>query len=101
LICRVIVELRLDLRLLGLVVQALKRHRIGREVDAVRLLELGDHPVDDRLVEVVAAEVVVTRGRLDLEHAVAELEHDTSKRCRRRGRRRGSSGLLLVEPVRE
>ena len=39
------------------------------------LLELGDHPVDDRLVEVVAAEVVVAVRRLHLEDALAELEH--------------------------
>ena len=38
-------------------------------------LELGHQPVDDRLVEVVAAEVVVTGGRLDLEDAVADLQH--------------------------
>ena len=38
-------------------------------------LNSDDEPVDDRLVEVVAAEVVVAGGRLDLEHAVADLEH--------------------------
>ena len=65
----------LDLRLLGRLVQTLERHRVGGQVDALRLLELGDEPVDDRLVEVVAAEVVVTGGGLDLEDAVADLEH--------------------------
>ena len=47
----------------------------AREVDAVRVLELADHPVDDPLVPVVATEVGVAGGRLHLEHAVAELEH--------------------------
>ena len=36
--------------------------------------ELADQPVDDPLVEVLAAEEGVAGGRLDLEHAVAELE---------------------------
>ena len=44
------------------------------EVDALVLLELGQEPVDDPLVEVVAAEVGVAVGGLDLEDAVAELE---------------------------
>jgi hypothetical protein len=38
-------------------------------------------PVDDGLVEVVAAEVVVARGRLDLEDAVADLEHGHVERA--------------------
>ena len=65
----------LDLRLLGGLVEPLQRHLVGGEVDPLVALELRDHPVDDRLVEVVAAEVVVAVGRLDLEDAVAELEH--------------------------
>ncbi len=65
----------LDLRLLRGLVEALERHRIGSEVDALLALELGDHPVDDRLVEVVAAQMVVAVRRLDLEDAVSELEH--------------------------
>src|SRR3712207_7411366 len=38
-------------------------------------------PVDDRLVEVVAAEVVVAGGRLDLEDALADLEHGHVERA--------------------
>ena len=75
LICVVIVERQLDLRLLCSLVEALERHLVGAQVDALILLELGRHPVDDRLVEVVAAEVVVAVRRLHLEDAVAELEH--------------------------
>ncbi len=66
---------QLDLGLLGGLVEALERHRVLREVDALVALELRGEPVDDRLVEVVAAEVVVAGGRLDLEDAVADLEH--------------------------
>ena len=66
---------QLDLGLLGRLVEPLQRHRVLREVDGLVLLELAGEPVDDRLVPVVAAEVVVTRGRLDLEDAVADLQH--------------------------
>jgi hypothetical protein len=65
----------LDLRLLRRLVEPLQRPLVGGEIDALVALELGDYPLDDRLVPVVAAEVVVTGGRLHLEHALAELEH--------------------------
>ena len=65
----------LDLGLLGGLVETLQRHRVGDRSMPWSLLELGDEPVDDRLVEVVAAEVVVAGGGLDLEHAVADLQH--------------------------
>ena len=58
---------KLDLRLLGLLVEALEGVLVLREVDSLVLLELGDHPLDDRLVPVVAAEVVVAGGGLHLE----------------------------------
>src|SRR6185437_1740359 len=70
---------QLHLRLLGGLLQALERHRILREVDALIALELADDPVDHALVEVVAAQVRVAVGRLDLElpraFDVVELEH--------------------------
>src|SRR5688500_16297765 len=66
---------QLDLGLLRGLVEALEGHLVLCEVDALVALELAREPVDDRLVEVVAAEVVVARGRLDLEYAVADLEH--------------------------
>ena len=64
----------LDLRLLGGLVEPLQRHLVLRQVDALLALELGHHPVDDRLVEVVASKMVVAVGRLHLEDAVTELE---------------------------
>ena len=92
----------LDLGLLGLVVEALQRHRVLREVDALLALELGHHPVDDGLVEVVAAEVVVARGRLDLEHALAQLQHgDVEGAAAEIEDQDGLIGAVLVEPVRE
>ena len=65
----------LDLGLLGGLLEALDRHPVGGQVDALGVLELRDQPVDDALVPVVATEVGVAVGRLDLEHAVADLEH--------------------------
>ncbi len=90
----------LGLGLLGLLVEALEGHLVLREVDALGLLELGHEPVDDRLVEVVAAEVVVTRGGLDLEDAVADLEHGHVERAAAEVEDEDRLvGLLLVEPV--
>ena len=73
----------------------------GGEVDALALLELGHEPVDDRLVEVVAAEVVVAGGRLDLEDAVADLEHRHVERAAAEVEDEDRLVGLLVEPVRE
>ncbi len=64
----------LDLRLLGGLLEALEGLLVGAQVDALVLLELGQEPLDDALVEVVATEVGVAVGRLDLEDALAELE---------------------------
>ena len=92
----------LDLRLLRRLVEPLQRHLVGGEVDALVPLELGDHPVDDRLVEVVAAEVVVAVRRLHLEDAVAELEHRHVERAAAEVEDEDRLvGALLVEPVRE
>ncbi len=66
----------LDLGLFRGVLQALQGHLVALrgEVEAVLLLELGDEPVDDALVEVVAAQVGVAVGRLDLDDALADFE---------------------------
>ena len=90
----------LDLRLLAGLVEALQCHRVLTEVDALVALELRDHPVDDRLVEVVAAEVVVTVGGLDVVDAVAELEHgDVERPAAQVEDEDRVLGAFLVEPV--
>ena len=89
----------LDLGLLGRLVETLQRHRVGAQVDALGLLELAHQPVDDRLVEVVAAEVVVTGGRLDLEHAVADLQHRHVERAAAEVEDQDRLVGLLVEAV--
>jgi len=51
-----------DLGLLRRFLQALKGHAVLAEIDALRLLELGRHPLDDQLVEIIPAEVRVAVG---------------------------------------
>src|SRR5713226_2818960 len=65
---------QLDLRLLRGLLEALQGLTVVAQIDALVLLELVDEPVDDPLVEVVAAEVRVAVRGLHLEDALAELE---------------------------
>ncbi len=76
-------------------------HLVGREVDAVCVLELGDEPVDDALVPVVATEVRVAGGRLHLEHALAEVEDRHVERAATEVEHEDGLVVVLVEPVRE
>ena len=63
-----------DLGLLGGLAQPLHRHLVLGQVDAVGVLELLDQVVDDPLVPVVAAQVGVAVGGLDLDDALADLQ---------------------------
>jgi hypothetical protein len=65
----------LDLRLFGGLLQALHRHRVLGEIDALVLLELFDEVAHDPVVDVVAAQVRVAVGREHLDGVVADLEH--------------------------
>jgi hypothetical protein len=90
-----------DLGLLGLFLQALQRHRILAQVDAVFLLEGVHEPADERVVPIVAAEVGVAVGRLDLENAVADFEHGHVKCAAAQIEHRDLLVLLLVEAIGE
>ena len=90
---------QLDLRLLRRFLQTLHGHAILGEIDAVGLLELGRHPVDDALVEVVAAEVRVAVGRLHFDDALAHFEHGDVERAAAEVVDRDRLVLLLVETV--
>jgi hypothetical protein len=90
-----------DLGLLGLFLEALERHRVLAEVDAVFLFESLDEPADEGVVPVVAAEVRVAVGGLDLEDAVADLEHGHVERAAAEVEHRDFLILLLVETVGE
>ena len=60
--------------LFGGFLEALQGHLVARKVDAVLALELADDPVDDALVDVVAAQVGVAVGGFHFDHAVADFE---------------------------
>ena len=64
---------QLDLCLLGSFLQALSGHLILAQVDAVLSLEGVSHPVDDALVEIVAAQMGVAVGGQNFGDAVAHL----------------------------
>ena len=91
----------LHLGLLRRFLQALQRHPILAEIDAVALPELGDDPLDDALIEVVAAEVRVAVGRLHLDDALADFENRDVERAAAEVVDGDRLVLLLVEPVRQ
>ena len=90
---------QLHLGLLGRLLQALERHPVLAEIDAVALLELGDDPVDDALVEVVAAQVRVAVGGLHLDDPLAHLEDRDVEGAAAEVVDRDRLVLLLVEAV--
>ena len=89
----------LDLRLLRRFLQTLHGHAILGEIDAVGLLELGRNPVDDALVEIVAAEMRVAVGRLHFDHAFAHFEDGDVERAAAEVVHGDGLVLLLVETV--
>ena len=89
----------LDLGLLSSFLEALGSHLVLREVDAVLLLEFADHPVDDLLVEVIAAEVRIAVRRLDFERAFRELENRDIERAAAEVEDEDRLILVLVEAV--
>ena len=71
---------KLDFRLFGSFFQALHRHRVLAQVDVVVLHELLCQPVDDDVVEVIAAQMRVAVGRFYFEDAVAQLQDGNIER---------------------
>ncbi len=63
-----------DFGLLRLVLQSLHSKLIVYKVDTVGLFELLAQEVDNPLVKVIAAEMVVARGRKNLLNAVADID---------------------------
>ena len=66
---------QLHLGLLGGLLEALERHPVPAQIDAVALPELANDPVDDPVIQVVAAEVRVPVGGLHLDHAFSHFEN--------------------------
>ena len=90
---------QLDLGLLRRLAQALQDHLVLADVDAAVLAELGDQPVHDAQVDVVAAEVGVAVGRDDLDHVLADLEDRDVEGAAAEVVDRDQLVLLLVEAV--
>ena len=90
---------QLDLGPLGGLVQPLQSLRIVAQVDALVGLELIGQPVDDPLVEVVAAEVAVAAGGTHLDHAVADVEERHVERAAAEVEDEHGLLILLVEAV--
>ena len=81
--------------------EALDDHLVFADVDAGVLLELGDEPVHDQDVDVVAAEVRVAVGRDDLHDVVADLEDRDVERAAAEVVDGDDLVVLLVEAVGE
>ena len=92
---------QLDLGLLGRVLEALQRQPILAQVDAVFLFELVGQIIDDALVEILAAEKGIAVGRLDLEHAVADLEDGNVERAAAEIVDGDLAGSLFLQPIGE
>ena len=65
----------LDFGALRRFAQSLQRHAVLLEVDALLAPEFVHNPINDALVEVVAAQVSIAVGSHYFEHAVADLQH--------------------------
>ncbi|EMA69746.1 putative NAD-specific glutamate dehydrogenase [Halorubrum aidingense JCM 13560] len=91
---------QLDLRLLGGVFETLERLPVLAEVDTVVVFELVGEVVDERLVPVVATEVVVPVRGDDLVDAAAEVEDRHVERAATEVVHEDRLVRLVVEPVR-
>ena len=92
---------QLDLRLFRRFLQALQRHAILPQVDAVGLLEFVGDVVDQALVEVVAAQTVVAGGGEHLEDAVADFHQRHVERAAAEVVHEDLVRVALVETVRQ
>ena len=70
---------KLDLGPFRRVPQSLQGHAVAAEVDTRLLPKLLNQPLKDLLVEVVAAQVGIAVGRLDLKHTFAHLQDGNVK----------------------
>ena len=93
----------LDLGFFRGVLQALQRHLVAlrSEVETLLLLELGNQPLDNALIEIVAAQVRVAIGRLDFDDAFAHFKNGDIEGAAAEVVHGDGLVLLLVEPVRQ
>ena len=72
---------QIDLGLLRRFAQPLQRRLVGRQVHATGAAGLLHEMIDDALVPVAAAQVVITAGRLDRNHALLGLQQRNLERA--------------------
>ena len=89
------------LGLLAGLLEPLQGHRVFPQVDPLLLLELIRDVVDQRLVEVVAAQVRVAVGADHAEHAVGHLEHRHVERAAAQVKHHDLLLCLLLQAVGE
>ena len=90
---------QLDLGLLGGLLQTLHSHLIAGEVDAVGALELRHQVLHDALVEVIAAQAVITGGGQDLDNAVVNFQNGHIEGAAAQVVDHDLLGLLLIHAV--
>ncbi len=90
---------QLDLGFFGSFLEALQRHLVLGNVDAGFLLKLLHQPVNNALVDVVAAQVGVAVGGFHFHHAVAHFQDRNIERATAKVIYRDGFVLLLVQPV--
>ncbi len=91
----------LDLRLFRGFLEPLERHAILGQIDAIRFRELVDDPVDDALVDVVAAKVGIAVRRLHLDDAFPHFQNGDVERASAEIEDGDFLVPLLVEPISE
>ena len=92
----------LDLGLFSRLLQPLQRHPVLGKVHALGVLERLHEPVDHPLVPVVAAQVRIAAGGLDLENTFADLQSGHVKRAAAEVEHEdGLLRALLVQAVRQ
>ena len=92
---------QLHLGLLRRFLQTLKGHPVLAEVDPLVGLKRFDDPLDDPLVEVVASEMRIAVGRLDLDDALTDFKDGDVEGASAEVIHRYRLVLLLVEAVGE
>ncbi len=90
---------QLDLGLLGSFLQTLQRHLVFGNIDALIALEFLNQPVNDALVDVVAAQVRIAVSGLHFHHAVADFENRNVEGAAAEIVHRDGLVLLAVQPV--
>ena len=90
---------KLDLGLFGGLPHALHGGGVARQVDLRLLFELGDEIVDDALVKIVAAQMVVARRGQHLDHAGRDIENGHVERAAAEIIDHDLLRLLLIDAV--